>query len=348
MDKSADFLNNLGNSSSCIRRRQLLSFLKGELQPEELRTVEMHLIDCHFCTKAFEALNQLENVESLIENSPFPEFKEIEFKKESFSKSPILEYKAPKIRKKPLKFVWTTSLSFLTILILLTIGMLYLYNKPNTNVLFSSKYNAIDSKNKKLQDFIDKEKINPESVVNSSFNSEKEKIALTSKDAFEDKNNNIIEEIKNEENNDEKIDSSKIKNNTLVKENQKEDNNEKNSTIIDDSTNIEKDKENKNEIKDKEKLKNEEESIVKEENKKKSEKTISDDPDYNNGFSSFQSENYGTAILYFKKIMNNKSHPNYIDALYYAAKSYEKLNKPKEASDLMEKLKDHPDGDKYL
>src|SRR5690625_3842335 len=116
MDKSADFLNNLGNSSSCIRRRQLLSFLKGELQPVELRTVEMHLIDCHFCTKAFEALNQLEKVESLIENSPFPEFKEIEFKKESFSKSPILEYKATKIRKKPLKFFLTTSIRLLSIL----------------------------------------------------------------------------------------------------------------------------------------------------------------------------------------------------------------------------------------
>src|SRR5690625_6418603 len=174
--------------------------------------------------------------------------------------------------------------------------MLYLYNKPNKNILFSSKYNAIDSSDLKLQNFIDKEKINPESVVNSSFNSEKEKIAPTSKDAFEDKNNNIIEEIKNEENNEEEIDSSKIKNNTIVKENQKEDNIEKNPTIIDDSTNIEKDKENKNEIKDKEKLKNEEESIVKEENKKKSEKTISDDPDNNNGFSSFQSENYVTAI----------------------------------------------------
>ena len=48
--------NDIFSETDCISREQLVGYSRKELPPEEMHTVERHLVECEFCTEALAGL----------------------------------------------------------------------------------------------------------------------------------------------------------------------------------------------------------------------------------------------------------------------------------------------------
>ncbi|HTN38755.1 MAG TPA: hypothetical protein VL053_16855, partial [Arachidicoccus sp.] len=61
------------DNSACLRKGQMIGYLKGNLYPEELRVIELHLSECSLCNDALEGLQAIEQLNSVIDQIAIPD-----------------------------------------------------------------------------------------------------------------------------------------------------------------------------------------------------------------------------------------------------------------------------------
>lgn len=319
----------LMENSSCLRKRQMLAFIKGKLSTEEMRAVEFHLVDCALCLDAIEGIKTLEgDKDEFIMNIPTPVIpKNTKVIRPEPSRNIAIKQSIIKRSDKIKRRIQLTS-SFGFILLLL-LGAFVIY-----------KYEYLPKKEAQQQSFIPKE-----------FTNDNETILINNEEIIEDNSSNktiktpieteeiipIIIDQDDEESNSEHeeeiiaLDSQNVSKETVVKE---EASLPKESLTVA-SAPI---KENAKDLIDTNSFEElEEVKISFKDNIQSREKSW--DPDFRKGMIAFENKNYGTALLYFKSIAQNRRHPQYADALYYASLSAKSLNRKEESQQFNESLR---------
>jgi len=343
------FYQSVFEQSSCLRKRQMIALLEGRLFPEEVRAVEIHLADCNLCVETLEGLKSLAGpLETVLEKIPTPNYPDVEIDSHVVytPPSPILEANRPR-KQRSIKLKWSSSL---TLLLFLISGVAFVYFfeiKPNKN-----KIEASVSSTNNNQDYIDKDYVESEDLINSAVirDMPEEIEHIFSSDNIENSLQN------NEEDAVEAINKVGVPNaekeivakaeepNTPLK---KESTQNPSEVTKEETTPTVADKVKKENIVNNSKG----DSTQKEENIKGATVTSSDQgskgEDFNYAISFYENGSYGTALLYFQAVLKNKSHPRYTDALYYAALSQQALGRNSEVKKLLNELKKHPNYQKY-
>lgn len=58
-------MSSIFDESGCPGEKQLMDYLHGRLNDEEMHSVEAHIADCDFCNEALEGLMQVQNKEQI-------------------------------------------------------------------------------------------------------------------------------------------------------------------------------------------------------------------------------------------------------------------------------------------
>lgn len=101
INKKDEYLLQALEESRCLNRRQVENYLQGDLFPEEIRAIELHLADCKLCNFALEGFQQHDDFKILIqelEQPHLPEVKKITVAAASHKKAKDLS-DLPKPRK---------------------------------------------------------------------------------------------------------------------------------------------------------------------------------------------------------------------------------------------------------
>lgn len=332
MNTSRQQYQSLFDRSACLRKRQMLALLDRKLFPEEVRAVEIHLATCSLCKEALEGLKKFNKpLDDVLDQLKAPHFPDIEINENIVYSppSPILNahIKIPQPPKKKRNFKWSSSL---TMILLLFIGGYVIYEfeykKEQTIQFPTQKKIPLKSPLFLQKNVIDQEDLIKSSIIHSlSQEPLKEEIIKESIDTEpdvemlinENETNNLVKESIPTEKTTENI----IPEVTVIKELAEEQLNPVVSIEPKDQTDTQ--------------------------NKSKAPTTIIDDQDFINALQAYQQNNFGTALLYLQNILKDKTHPKYLDALYYAALSQKGLGKTTAAIQLINELKKHPGHDQY-
>src|SRR5690554_4154753 len=129
-NKDEQLLKILDNSS-CLRKRQMLSYVKKELFPEELRAVELHLVACNLCHDAIEGLRELGDIEKEIGELPVPIFPKIELTTKSIEKKIQTTTPNRRIHKRKKSFQISGSLSIVALIALGIVSIYFFEYRPD-------------------------------------------------------------------------------------------------------------------------------------------------------------------------------------------------------------------------
>lgn len=77
INKKDEYLLQALEESRCLNKRQIENYLQGDLFPEEIRAIELHLADCKLCNFALEGFQQQEDFKILIQELEHPHLPEI-------------------------------------------------------------------------------------------------------------------------------------------------------------------------------------------------------------------------------------------------------------------------------
>jgi hypothetical protein len=147
---SDDKLLQILDNSACLRKGQMIGYLKGSLYPEELRVVELHLSECSLCNDALEGLQLISQPEATIDNISLPELPQPASPERktgtsgepSASKRPEIKvnttersnpYTTQKLTRRPRNYSWVGGVGIAALLLLgsVLIWQFELRNKSN-------------------------------------------------------------------------------------------------------------------------------------------------------------------------------------------------------------------------
>ncbi len=319
-NKDEQLLKILDNSA-CLRKRQMLSYIKKELFPEELRAVELHLVGCKLCHDAIEGLKKLEDIEEEINELPLPVFPKIEIPTKSIENKIHTPNRRIKKRKKGFQISGSVS-----IVALITLGIVSIYffeYRPNVQ-----KQKQVSSNNKPTVDrHVTSTLIDTSSLEDNQNNKIIENNQVASLASTPVNNVDQDEVEKPEQENFEEIDTQK-----------KAINQEVISKVNTPPVMVNK----KEQSNIKEKIEEKKEIIKKEEQPKPVPESVSVkktvETDFDIGLSLFNKGNYASALLYFKNAESNKDNPRHIDAIYYSALCNKHLNKKGRARRMLKQV----------
>lgn len=332
------------DNSACLRKEQMVGYLKGDLYPEELRVVELHLSECSLCNDALEGLQTIEQLNAAIDQIPFPELpypapaeKKIIAASEAVSKKPEIKintadrasaYTAPKLSK-PRNYSWVGGVGIAALLLLgsALIWQFELKNKVTEPALADKGIHRV---------------LLPDSVSAKEPDSTARRIAVTtSKNEKPDKQDSASIAFAAQQ------DSAGINRKAVQKTLAKKDS----GIVLPAISNEGKDSgaqalalSAKQELKAQElKESDKEVKSVKSGSATSKQPDISTTPsgegsDFETGVRLFKQKKYASALLYLKSAESDKDNPSHWDAVYYSALCNKYLGKTGRAKRLFKRI----------
>lgn len=103
MNNNNDKILQILDQSACLSKGQLMGYLKRNLYPEELRTVELHLSSCALCSDALDGLSSIPNTEALLASVVLPTLPAVVLPEKPIEKKPEVKVEAaprPTLKKR--------------------------------------------------------------------------------------------------------------------------------------------------------------------------------------------------------------------------------------------------------
>lgn len=327
----------LFDRSACLRKRQMFALIEGKLFPEEMKAVEIHLASCNLCRQAFMGLKLFKTpLEQALLQVNEPSFPDVEINEQIVysAPSPILKAQIRKpVRRKPKKSIqWSSSL---TMIVLLIVGGYIIYEfeyKKDQSIQFPTQRKI---PLKISEPFIQKSAVDQENLISSSMvqtlPKEEEKASIM-EDHSEVVQAAPLASSSIHESNVQQAEPKVVSSPTppLEVTMNKESNHKTPAPTVE--------KEKETPIAP---------IVVEEEKVAVSKENGPKSLDFNHALAAYEQKNYGTALLYLQNILKDSSHPQYLDALYYAALSQKGLGKSTAAQQLVNELKKHPSHSAY-